>query len=300
MKQFYPKLRRIQIKTGIWTIAILLVFILGYLWLNGTLNLKKQHEISIAFTDVMGLEIGDKVMFRGMEVGRVKSIAAKGEQVITTARISSEIVLKEGSRFLVSDSSLMGGKTLQIIQGQGNKPLNLSLTQQGDTPEGVMNLVSKATSILQDMQATLQQLKQPGGIMDSSTHLLGTAELAVRNTETKAADLMTELNQTINTVDKLTANLDNLVAENRSPLKNTLAESPATIQRINSTLDSLQTLSANLQTTAKALNSGEGTAGKLLTDKQLYDRLSASVDNLDALLKDIKANPKKYVKFSLF
>jgi ABC-type transporter Mla subunit MlaD len=36
-----------------------------------------QYELKVSFPDVMGLEIGDKVMYRGMEVGRVKSITAE-------------------------------------------------------------------------------------------------------------------------------------------------------------------------------------------------------------------------------
>ncbi len=300
MKKFYPDLRKIQIRTGIWTAFILLVLILGYLWLSGTLNLNKQQELSVAFDDVMGLEIGDKVMFRGMEVGRVKRIIARGERIVCTVRISSEIALKEGSRFIISDSSLMGGKALQIIQGPAQKPLQTSLLLQGANPEGVMSLISKASNTLQEMRELLQSLKDPNGLLDSSSKLISRAGTAVNNTESMAQDLKSELSATLSRIASLSSELQVVVNESRKPLQNTLAESPATLRRINGTLDSLQVLSSTLINTASALNSGEGTAGKLLNDKQLYDKLSTSVENLDALVKDIKANPKKYVKFSLF
>jgi phospholipid/cholesterol/gamma-HCH transport system substrate-binding protein len=48
------------------------------------------------------------------------------------------------------------------------------------------------------------------------------------------------------------------------------------------------------------VNRGEGTAGKLLSDKEAYAKLNAMIDNVNALVKDIKENPKRYVKFSLF
>lgn len=54
-------------------------------------------------------------LYRGMEVAEVKSITASKDKVITTANIRSDIILTEGTRFLVSDSSLMGGKALNII-----------------------------------------------------------------------------------------------------------------------------------------------------------------------------------------
>jgi phospholipid/cholesterol/gamma-HCH transport system substrate-binding protein len=48
------------------------------------------------------------------------------------------------------------------------------------------------------------------------------------------------------------------------------------------------------------INNGQGTAGKLISDKELYDRMEKMITDLNALVEDIKENPKKYVKFSLF
>lgn len=48
------------------------------------------------------------------------------------------------------------------------------------------------------------------------------------------------------------------------------------------------------------VNSGNGTAGQLVNDKALYDKMNKMVDDLNALVKDFKENPRKYIKFSLF
>lgn len=300
MKKFYPNLRSIQIKTGLWTVGIVIILIFGYLWLSGTLNLKNQREIQIAFADVMGLETGDKVMYRGMEVGRVKNIRALGDAIICTIRIASGIKLVSGSRFSISDSSLMGGKSLQIIPGNSNTALNPRQIQRGEAPEGVMELIGKASLTLQEIQELILRIKGPEGLLVNSENLITQAGSTLNKTEGMAAEVKTGLNATLEKVTQLTTELQELVQVSRIPLQNTLEASPVTLVRINSTLDSLQVLSASLQSTAQALNSGQGTAGKLMTDKQLYDNLTRSVENLDALVKDIKANPKKYVKFSLF
>ncbi len=300
MKKFYPNLRSIQIKTGLWTVGIMIILIFGYLWLSGTLNLKNQREIQIAFADVMGLETGDKVMYRGMEVGRVKNIRALGDAIICTIRIASGIKLVSGSRFSISDSSLMGGKSLQIIPGNSNTALNPRQIQRGEAPEGVMELIGKASLTLQEIQELILRIKGPEGLLVNSENLITQAGSTLNKTEGMAAEVKTGLNATLEKVTQLTTELQELVQVSRIPLQNTLEASPVTLVRINSTLDSLQVLSASLQSTAQALNSGQGTAGKLMTDKQLYDNLTRSVENLDALVKDIKANPKKYVKFSLF
>lgn len=51
---------------------------------------------------------------------------------------------------------------------------------------------------------------------------------------------------------------------------------------------------------AGRLKGKDGTAGKLLNDQEAYDKLLLMLDSIDALIKDIKANPKRYVKLSIF
>ena len=65
--------------------------------------------------------------------------------------------------------------------------------------------------------------------------------------------------------------------------------------RLNSMADRLDKLTASL-------NEGEGTAGQLLHDKQLYENMNSAVTELHNLVKDIRADPKKYlnVRVSIF
>ena len=47
---------------------------------------------------------------------------------------------------------------------------------------------------------------------------------------------------------------------------------------------------------------GQGTAGQLLHDKQLYDNMNAAANELRGLIADIRKDPKKYlnVRVSIF
>ena len=65
--------------------------------------------------------------------------------------------------------------------------------------------------------------------------------------------------------------------------------------RLNSMADRLDKLAASL-------NQGEGTAGQLLHDKQLYENMNTTVTEVHNLVKDIRADPKKYlnVRVSIF
>ncbi|HEX2780646.1 MAG TPA: hypothetical protein VHM30_14170 [Gemmatimonadaceae bacterium] len=46
----------------------------------------------------------------------------------------------------------------------------------------------------------------------------------------------------------------------------------------------------------KMLTSGKGTAGKMLADQQLYDQLNKTLTDLNAILADVRKDPKKYTR----
>jgi phospholipid/cholesterol/gamma-HCH transport system substrate-binding protein len=66
--------------------------------------------------------------------------------------------------------------------------------------------------------------------------------------------------------------------------------------------DRLDKLSANIESVTARLDRGDGTAGQLLHDRALYDNLNKTASELQGLISDIRADPKKYlrVKVSLF
>jgi phospholipid/cholesterol/gamma-HCH transport system substrate-binding protein len=48
------------------------------------------------------------------------------------------------------------------------------------------------------------------------------------------------------------------------------------------------------------INSGQGSLGLLLNDDKLYKEAQKAATDLNLLLEDIKANPKRYLKVSVF
>ena len=48
------------------------------------------------------------------------------------------------------------------------------------------------------------------------------------------------------------------------------------------------------------LDAGEGTAGRLLREDQVYNDVRLILADLQVLIADIKENPKRYFKVSLF
>ncbi|MBX9599650.1 MAG: MlaD family protein [Bryobacteraceae bacterium] len=54
-----------------------------------------------------------------------------------------------------------------------------------------------------------------------------------------------------------------------------------------------------LDTTMDKLNSGQGTLGQLLVNPAMYDNLNGTTVELQGLLKDFRANPKKFLRIKL-
>jgi len=300
MKKFYPNIRNAQIKVGIFTLVIVIVLLLGYMWLTNRVSTRSLQDLSISFEDVAGLEVGDKVMYRGMELGRIRSIENKDERVLVKARIHKEIRLREGSAFHIGDSSLMGGTALSIVPGSGPGWLSMTNVFSGEAPSGMMSIVSRASETMDELKLIMAELRKESGVIDKSASLLDDAGTAVRNVDSIASGLGKDFGLTLKRLDTLTAQIDALVEANSDSLNKSISSAPAAIAGLHGTLDSLRTLSGQLNIAASKLNSGTGTAGRLMSDAELYNRLLESVNNLDALVTDVKANPKKYVKFSLF
>ncbi len=47
------------------------------------------------------------------------------------------------------------------------------------------------------------------------------------------------------------------------------------------------------------VNAGQGTIGQLLVNPQLYDTLNGATGEMQQLVKDIRANPKKFLRIKL-
>ena len=67
----------------------------------------------------------------------------------------------------------------------------------------------------------------------------------------------------------------------------------ATIERADSTCARLDRMSARIE-------SGQGALGRLLVDSTLAIRAEDVLAQIDLLLQDLRENPRKYVRLSIF
>ncbi len=96
-----------------------------------------------------------------------------------------------------------------------------------------------------------------------------------------------EVRQTVTELHKLVADLN---AGQGTAGK--LLKSDELHQQIASVLGRLDTMLGKL-------NSGEGTLGQLLVNPQMYESLNGASRELEGLMKDFRANPKKFLRIKL-
>jgi phospholipid/cholesterol/gamma-HCH transport system substrate-binding protein len=132
--------------------------------------------------------------------------------------------------------------------------------------------------------------------LESSLQNLAAVTARIRSGEGSLGRLLNE-DAFAKSLSGATANLDAVTGRlNRGEgSAGKLMTDAALYNRLNSMADRLDTVMANLQ-------SGQGTAGQLLQDKQLYENMNGAVGEVRQLIKDIRADPKKYlnVRVSLF
>ena len=170
-----------------------------------------------------------------------------------------------------------------VIQGHVSKG---ALSQVGDLVPSVERLLPKLDSILASVNAILSN----PAINQSLDNVQGlTANL--RTSSQQLNSLVAGLNRSVPAM----VGKANKVLDNTSTLTANLAalDLDGTMQQVNRTL-------ANVEEMTQKLNSNEGSLGLLMRDPGLYNNLNATLMSADSLLVNVRQHPKRYVHFSLF
>jgi phospholipid/cholesterol/gamma-HCH transport system substrate-binding protein len=175
-----------------------------------------------------------------------------------------------------------------------------SLTQSiEDNPEGA---VSKT---LADLSIAVANLKNSTILMNqlfaaSSSKLTGTLSNLESVTATFKAnnDQISGLLKNANEITRQlsSAHLDTTILKTNRALGST----NDAISSLQGTLEKADLTFTELQSLLTKINAGEGTMGKLMSDKEMYDNLTRATKNLDLLLQDFRIHPKRYVNVSVF
>ncbi len=300
-----------EYKVGLLGIIAFAIFYLGFNFLKGLDVFRTENEYYTYFQNADGLQTSNPVTYNGVTIGRVVLVEAEQakNRVKVMLAIKREIKVSDKTIAVLADNGLLGGKVIKLLVNAG-KDLADEGTIESSVEKGMIGSVTdKLTPTLKNvdslMVTTTAIIKQFDQTATALKALLASASQTTAGVNgIVAANSKNLLGITANAA-ALTANL-NTIANNLDAQIKPILQKTSTFgdslnaMRLGETVGQLNTSIAGLQGVIKEINQGKGTLGKLAKDDSLYVNLDRTAANIALLMSDMKANPKRYVHFSLF
>ncbi len=120
--------------------------------------LRKSYMFEVVFDDIMGLREGDNVVMRGMNIGKVRSLALRTNGVLVAAALDQPVRLKTDYEVDIIFTSVLGGRYMQIREGAADaNELTPGEPVRGRPPKDVMALASEVAADLKEITGKINR-----------------------------------------------------------------------------------------------------------------------------------------------
>lgn len=311
-----------EFKIGVLVVVAIALFIWGVSFLKGINLFNKRHELYALYPKIDGLIPASPLMLNGYKIGQVSDLKLIQKQgtyyVLVHFILLEDVKIPKNSIAKAFSADLLGTKAVEIIPGESSEFVRNGDTLQAMTEEGLKesvdkriaplqvkaeNLISSIDSVMTVVNAVLNKKTREN--LEKSFESIRKAIITLEQTAYKLDELVenekAKISQITYNLSRITSNLAdnekkiNQILSNFSAISDSISKSQLK-QAINNAEKSLKELHILLA----QINEGKGTLGKLAKNDSLYINLNKSMDNLQQLLADLKAHPKRYVHFSIF
>jgi len=302
-----------SVKVGLAFLLSIFLLYFGINFLKGTNIMNKGRVFHAYYEDVAGLTEGNAVTVKGYKIGIITQIdfdAERGNYLRVDLNIENSIEVPLNSISKIISLDLMGTKGISLVLGDTS--VNAS---SGD------ELITSIESSLQDeVNAQILPLKMKTEELIGSIDSVMTVITSVLNKDARESlsKSLISLDQTFSTLSETMLAVDKIVNDNKdnvnltmsnfASISNSLNESNTEIKNILTNFSSISDSLAKADILAtlnkidnitNKINKGEGSLGKLISDKSIYENLEAATKELEELIKDMKLHPERYVTFSI-
>ncbi len=287
-----------ETKIGIIVVIAIAVLYFGINFLKGINIFTPNTTLYVQYDRVDGIVKTSHVLINGYQVGHVSDIVfdyTKEAPITLELTVDRKLVVPKGTIAEVYETGMLGDKAIQLRLGKSSE-----ICQKGDTIEGTItggmlaqameSLIPPIKEMIPTIDSTIQALKK---VIESEhvENILANADDAVKSLKdaSRKLDIMmdSDIKPFMSNANSMVAKLDKVAADvSDADLKKTFAELDATV--------------ANIKMATAKLNSTDNTLGLLLNDRELYNDVDSILINGNALVVDLKQNPKRYVHFSVF
>jgi len=297
-----------EVKIGITALIAILVFIWLFNFLKGKNLFSKTANYYVVYDKVGGLAESSPVEINGYKVGVVQSVRfldPLSGRLLVELSVEKDFQLPVNTVAEITTASLIAGMKIQFVYGNGPGTYSSGDTIPGRLAVSVLSKVESEFLPLKDKISDLISaidtvIGSINDVMDPKFRSDLRSGIASFSNTARSID-ESELKSTLDNVNKFTQ----MLAENTGRMTSTfsslenIADTLAAADIYNS-VNSLKSSLEKAATLMENLNNGKGSAGQLMTNDSLYTNLSNSLGSLNMLLQDLKANPKRYVHFSVF
>lgn len=309
-----------ETKVGALTAVAITLLILGFNFLKGKTLFKTGNIIYAKYTDTKGIMVSNGVFINGFQVGAVYDIenADKNLSAIVVAiKLKDKYNIPANSIASIKENPL-GNASITIALGDA-----ATYVKSGDTILTASNagllgdVMNKLGPVGDQIKATVGSLdsvlKNINTIFDPATksnlqEVIANINKTTASLVVSSASIQAMLNQqtgaitaSMNNVNSFTKNL----ADNNDKVTRMIGNVEKTTEKlskadIDGTVAQLKTSIETLNTILGKMSSTDGSLGKLLNDKALYDNLTNTVRSANILMDDLRVHPKRYVNISVF
>ena len=290
---------RDEVLVGLLVTAAIVVTVLGSLWLARG-GLSKGYPLYVKFPWGAGLKQGQPVLLVGVNVGYVDQVDLHEDGIlVTTLRIQNHYKVPVTSSAAVVPNGIFGDQAIAVtpLRPDPRSFKEGDTVPVGPSTPGISELTSKADSVMRSVTAVTSALEHElvaaGGIRDLRSTISATNRL-VSDFSTIAAEQSRQLSATMTSLRRATGAIDS-------------AKVDSTVKNFRTASANLAEMSAQLKETSGKLDavlakvdSGPGSAAKLINDPGAYNDVRALLQRMDSLLADIKKNPKRYINVKIF
>lgn len=305
-----------EVKAGAIAVLAIVGFVYLFQFMKGKNVFSKDEIYYSKFDNVQGLTASSPVSINGLKVGQVSAIApvkSKDGKIsfVVKIMVDNKYTFSKTSTVEIFEPGLMSGKELKINLGEGQP-----FAESGDTLRGSIQL-SMLNNISSQVGPVKDQLQEALRKIDSLTSNANKLFDEQNRAEVKA--LLANLNQTVRSFESTSKQTNQLLSNNDPRIQKVLDNADlATIsakntiekygnvadnidtKKFNQTVEKMGAATDNLNKIINGIQNGEGSLGKLTKDDELYRNLNETIQNMNALVTDLKANPKRYVNISVF
>ena len=309
-----------EIKVGIFVLATVIVIFSGYNFLKGSDMISNVQKFYVYYQNIDGLGISNEVQINGFKVGKVQSmqiVPERNNMILVRFDIDRKIKIYKNTVFKINQVPL--SNTVVSLQNIDTKEMaNSGDTLKGESTASILSqfteeiapIKQRAITVMESMDTILAQfsdMMNKGGNKGFRS-AFSEIQLTIHNLKETSESMNTmvkgsseRLNSIIKNVDEITANLKNNNAVISNALKNiNQITDDVSKSNLKQTIENTNKTMADLSVIVNKIKTGEGSIGLLVNDDKLYNNLKSSSANLDKLVIDLKANPKRYVHFSIF